>query len=144
MPRARVRDLLSRARVFWHATGLGEDDEHPELAEHFGIATVEAMAAGCVPVVIDRGGQSEIVTDGVNGFLWSTLDEMKRCTRRLIDDPPLWARLSAAARVRARDFARSRFVERMSRVCGLDVPAEHTAPARGLAAAPVVSHSGRP
>ena len=142
--RARVRDLLSRARVFWHATGLGEDDEHPELAEHFGIATVEAMAAGCVPVVIDRGGQSEIVTDGVDGFLWSTLDEMKRCTRRLIDDPALWARLSAAARVRARDFARSRFVERMSRACGIDVPTEHTAPAQGLAPAPVVGHSGQP
>src|SRR5262249_22287824 len=42
---ANVRELFERARIFWHATGLNEDTvARPELAEHFGIATVEAMA----------------------------------------------------------------------------------------------------
>jgi glycosyltransferase involved in cell wall biosynthesis len=123
VPRARVRDLLSRGRIFWHATGLGEDeDTRPELAEHFGIATVEAMAAGCVPVVINRGGQSEIVTHGRNGFLWNTLDEMKAYTCQLAEDPALWAQLSDAARRRASDFTRTRFLERMSAASGLDAP----------------------
>jgi glycosyltransferase involved in cell wall biosynthesis len=130
VPRARVRDLLARGRVFWHATGLGEDEHaRPELAEHFGIATVEAMAAGCVPVVINRGGQSEIVSHGRNGFLWNTLDEMKAYTRQLVEDPALWAQLSDAARRRAADFTRARFLERMSAAAGLEAPAAADAPA---------------
>src|SRR3989344_9274244 len=54
----RLRKLYSIASIYWHATGFGEDEEkNPERMEHFGIATVEASAAGCVPVVINKGGQ---------------------------------------------------------------------------------------
>lgn len=116
--RARVKDLLGRGRIFWHATGLGEDsDQHPELSEHFGIATVEAMAAGCVPVVINRGGQSDIVRHGETGFLWNTLDELKRYTLQLARDPDLWEQMSAAARARAATFSRPHFMKRMTEVC---------------------------
>jgi glycosyltransferase involved in cell wall biosynthesis len=122
--RGRVRALLERGRVFWHATGLGEDARvHPELAEHFGIATVEAMAAGCVPVVFDGGGQREIVTHGENGYLWNTPDELKAYTRRLTADVALWARLSEAAQRRARDFSRERFLTQMSDLSGVELPA---------------------
>ncbi len=63
--RQELKDVYESAKVFWHATGLGEDpDAYPERQEHFGISTVEAMAAGCVPVVINRGGQREIVEHG--------------------------------------------------------------------------------
>lgn len=118
VPRARVKDLFGRAKIFWHATGLGEDpDAHPELAEHFGIATVEAMAAGCVPVVINRGGQADIVQHGKTGYLWNTLEELKHYTELVARDDALWARLSAAARERAAQFSRTRFVERMTRAC---------------------------
>ena len=116
--RARVKDLFARASIFWHATGLDEDpDAHPELSEHFGIATVEAMAAGCVPVVINRGAQPDLVRHGENGFVWSTLDELKHYTRLLANDAGLWARLSAAARRRAQDFTSGRFIETMTRRC---------------------------
>src|SRR5258708_40256462 len=57
-------DLYNRAKIYWHASGYGEDIEmYPELAEHFGMSTVEAMGAGVVPVVINSGGQREIVTN---------------------------------------------------------------------------------
>jgi len=116
--KARVKDLLGRGRIFWHATGFGEDpDRHPELSEHFGIATVEAMGAGCVPVVINRGGQSDIVRHGETGFLWNTLDELKRYTLELARNPGLWERMSAAARARAATFSRPRFVKRMTELC---------------------------
>jgi glycosyltransferase involved in cell wall biosynthesis len=116
--RTKVKDLCARASIFWHATGLGEDpDAHPELAEHFGIATVEAMAAGCVPVVINRGGQADIVRHGETGFLWNTLDELKEYTVKLASDRDLWLRLSRAARERAATFSRVRFVERMTASC---------------------------
>ncbi len=77
----KLLELFSNAFIFWHASGLGEDEKrNPEKFEHFGITTVEAMAAGCIPVVIDNGGQSEIIEDGFNGFLFNTLEELKAKT----------------------------------------------------------------
>jgi glycosyltransferase involved in cell wall biosynthesis len=122
--RKHLAELLGSARIFWHATGLDEDtDRHPELAEHFGICTVEAMAAGAVPVVINKGGQPEIVEHGVNGFVWNTAEEMARYTTLLAEDQALWATMSAAARARAQMFSRDRFVRDMSHVCGVRVEA---------------------
>jgi glycosyltransferase involved in cell wall biosynthesis len=121
LDRGSVHALFERARIFWHATGLLDDtDAHPELAEHFGIATVEAMASGCVPVVIDKGGQREIVEHGRTGFLWTTVDELKAYTLRLIGDDALRTRMAAAARQRARQFGRERFVDGLSRACHVD------------------------
>lgn len=118
LERGRIKQLYGQARVFWHATGLGEDPAaHPELAEHFGIATVEAMAAGCVPVVINRGGQANIVQHEENGFLWNTIDEMLHFTERLAGDPALWTRMSRAARTRAMQFSRAQFISRMTDAC---------------------------
>jgi glycosyltransferase involved in cell wall biosynthesis len=123
LPRAAVRALLTRARIFWHGAGLDADlESHPERAEHFGIATVEAMAAGCVPVVFDAGGQPEIVEHGVSGFLWKHRDELRSYTRLLAADEALWARMSAAAQAAAQKFSRQRFVREMSELAGLPVP----------------------
>lgn len=49
--RQRIDDELARASHFVHSNPL----------EGFGIAVVEAVAAGCVPVVPDTGGVREIV-----------------------------------------------------------------------------------
>ena len=97
----RLRDLYRRASIYWHATGYGfSPDEYPEMQEHFGLTTIEAMSAGAVPVVIKSGGQCEIVTHGVNGLLWHELDELDRETRRLIHDPELRESMSVQARAR--------------------------------------------
>ncbi len=120
LPRERVRELLGRARIFWHATGLGDDtDTHPELAEHFGMSTVEAMAAGCVPIVINKGGQPEIVEHGRSGFVWNTIDELKNYTQLLVSDERLRTQMASAARDRARQFGRERFLDQMSALCGV-------------------------
>lgn len=110
-PRERLRAELGRSRVFWHAMGL--DAAAPHLEEHFGIATVEAMAAGCVPVVPARGGQPEIVTDGETGFLCREFGEYALRTAELAADPLRAARMAAAARDAASAFARPVFVARM-------------------------------
>ncbi|MBA3257467.1 MAG: glycosyltransferase family 4 protein [Pyrinomonadaceae bacterium] len=110
--RDRLKSLYERASIFWHAAGYGDDDDaQPVYAEHFGISTVEAMAAGCVPVVINKGGQREIVLHGVNGFLWDTLKELKEYSGALINDAQLRVRMSAAARESASRFSRKAFVE---------------------------------
>ena len=109
--RNELTNLYERASIFWHAAGYGEDQNvRPIFVEHFGISTVEAMAAGCVPVVINKGGQPEIVEHGVSGFLWETLDELRDHTARLIRDDELRACMSEAARARAQRFSRETFV----------------------------------
>lgn len=119
--RAALRAIYSRASIFWHATGFDDQtDTRPELAEHFGMSTAEAMAAGCVPVVVNKGGQTEIVQHGETGFLWNTLDELRHYTRLLIEDDGLRRKMSCAARERAQRFSRARFVQEMSRHAGLD------------------------
>lgn len=80
-----LKDLFSKAMIFWHASGLNEDEnKNPAKFEHFGITTVEAMASGCVPVVIDKGGQKEIVQEAVNGFKFENIDEIKIKTLNVI------------------------------------------------------------
>lgn len=111
-PRSLVERLLSAASIFWSATGYGEGDQRPWAAEHFGMTTVEAMAAGCVPVVIDKAGQKEIISPGVDGFRWSTPSELIRLTAQVADDEPLRARLSEAAMVRSADFSDDAFAAR--------------------------------
>jgi glycosyltransferase involved in cell wall biosynthesis len=112
--RARLKALMARSKIFWHAAGFDIDEARaPHLCEHFGCVTVEAMAAGAVPVVIGRGGQKEIVRHGIDGFLCETLEEMATSTQRLIDDPALWSSMSASARLRAAEFSEERSVQRL-------------------------------
>lgn len=105
-------DSYNKAKIYWHASGYGEDlDVYPEYAEHFGISTVEAMGAGAVPVVIDAGGQREIVQNGKNGYLWNSLDELMENTNKLIDNKDLWQKLSGRAKEKAKDYSHERFCE---------------------------------
>jgi glycosyltransferase involved in cell wall biosynthesis len=115
-PLSELHDAYRRARIFWHAMGYGVDDSHPENCEHFGMTTVEAMSAGCVPVVVDRGGQAEIVEHGISGFRWKTPGELLDYTRRLLGDDELWKRMSLAAQERAKSFSREQFERRLTTV----------------------------
>lgn len=113
-------DYYSKAKVYWHASGFGEDlDNHPEYAEHFGISTVEAMGAGAVPIVIDAGGQKEIVKEGENGYLWSTQDEFIKKTVRVAKDDALLKKLSENAKKTAKIFAGDRFCNELYKILDL-------------------------
>lgn len=113
-PLTELQKLLGQASIYWHATGLDEDiDSNPIVFEHFGITTVEAMSAGCVPIVIDAGGQKEIVTAGA-GFTWSDRKEWKELTSRVVEDESLRAQLSLGAQKRSQHFSRSAFEKRFA------------------------------
>jgi glycosyltransferase involved in cell wall biosynthesis len=120
--RADLESSLGSARIYWHAMGYGKDETvDPFAMEHFGIATVEAMAWGCVPVVINRGGQPEIVRHGVDGFVWNTLGELEQYTRLLMSDDELWAKMSESSRCRAQIFGKQRFVREVASCCGISL-----------------------
>jgi glycosyltransferase involved in cell wall biosynthesis len=59
----------------------------PSRTETLGLVLLEAMAAGCPVVAANSGGIPDIVTDGVNGYLFDPKDEMGAitATQRLIE-----------------------------------------------------------
>lgn len=62
VPKVEVMEVLSTSRIYWHATGYGESEtSNPMAFEHFGIAPVEAIESGCVPVLFNKGGLREIL-----------------------------------------------------------------------------------
>ena len=59
LPHRRVMDLMRGADVL----------VLPSLAEAFGLVVTEALAAGVPVIVTPNTGSSEVVTDGVNGYI---------------------------------------------------------------------------
>ncbi|HUV71863.1 MAG TPA: glycosyltransferase family 4 protein [Clostridia bacterium] len=116
-PLERLLKLYGKAKIYWGAAGFGIDEEkEPEKVEHFGISTVEAMAAGCVVVVQAKGGQKEIVENRKNGFLWKTEKEIISLTSRLLKETKLMQQISQSAMLRSKTFTKKRFGEEICRL----------------------------
>lgn len=113
LSRAAIKDQFAQAKLFVHAAGFGQPLDNPESEEHFGIVTVEAMAAGAVPLVVNRGGQPEVVEHGVSGFVWDTIDELQHYLVALAADDARREEMAAAARQRAQKFSREKFLNHM-------------------------------
>jgi glycosyltransferase involved in cell wall biosynthesis len=47
----------------------------PSRTETLGLVLLEAMAAGCPVIAANAGGIPDIVTDGMNGYLFDPTDE---------------------------------------------------------------------
>lgn len=104
-PLRKVSQLLGSAKVYLHCA----------LNEHFGITIVEAMAAGCVPVVHDSGGPKEIVAEDV-GYRWNSIDEAASQVSTAIQDDALRREMSKAAALRAEQFGPEPFESGMGKV----------------------------
>lgn len=114
IPYSDLVKLYGESSIYWHAAGFEEED--PSKMEHFGITTVEAMAAGCVPVVINKGGQPEIIENGFSGYLWDTVTEWKELTLELIKNQKLYTKLQTGALSRSSLFSTSVFAEKIRKL----------------------------
>ncbi len=113
----QIRELLGKAKIFWSATGYGVNIKlFPEKAEHFGITTVEAMAAGCVPIVTDSGGHLETVRPGENGYLWHTIEQLNSQTLSLINDENLYNQLQKTAIADSQKYSIEKFNDNLSKI----------------------------
>jgi len=101
IPFEKLKELYSKSMIYWHMTGISMPDQ-VGAQEHFGMTTVEAMASGCVPVVLNTGGQPEIVVNGDSGFLVKDCEELKEKTFQLIRNKQLYETLQIAAIHRAK------------------------------------------
>ncbi len=107
-------ELYGVASIYWHAKGYGSDD--PKDFEHFAVTTVEAMAAGCVLVVINKGGQKEILEEGKSGFLWYDLDQFKNKTMDLINDQKMMTAMGKNAVIRSKLFSKEIFENKIKQL----------------------------
>lgn len=109
-----LKKLYAKAKIFWHAAGYGiEESKEPEKVEHFGMTTVEAMSAGVIPVVIDKGGQREIITPDT-GILCNSIEDMVTKTLSVISSPERSKALSQNCINRSDFFSQSRFIDQVT------------------------------
>jgi glycosyltransferase involved in cell wall biosynthesis len=94
--------LLGQAAAHRVVTYMQAADAYvqPSRLEGLSNATMEAMAVGLPVVTTSAGGQSELVRDGVNGWLVPTADPaaLRRAMDELARRPELAAALGAEAR----------------------------------------------
>ena len=105
-PFSELLILLSVAKVFLRTLHN----------EPFGISIVEAMAAGCVPVVPRDGGPWLDILEqhqGKYGFSYATLGEAADHIQTLLENEQLRTEISKRAQKRAMNFESSLFEERI-------------------------------
>ena len=105
LPREEVVGILCRAKYY----------VHPPFREHFGIAVVEAMAAGLVPFVYyDSGSCTDIVSRVDSRLCYKDITGVPRMIR-WIEDKGLWQELSMTAKKVADEFSVERFYDQVKR-----------------------------
>ena len=109
-----IRQHYCNAAIFWHACGL--DETLPELVEHFGMTTVEAMQNYCVPVVIDGGGQKEIVQHEYSGYRFSDLEELEEYSLILMADDAQRTVMAERAFERSHLFSKKVFADKFEKL----------------------------
>lgn len=110
----KLKATYETAKIYWHAAGFGVDSQlHPENTEHFGMAPVEAMSAGLVPVLVNQGGLGETIEQNISGYLWHTPEELVAKTQILISSPQLLSEMSRAAVSTSGKFSKSNFSQQL-------------------------------
>ena len=74
VPDDRKRELFSRARAFVFPI---------QWDEPFGLVMIEAMACGTPVIATPYGAVPEVVTDGVNGFIATSVDDMVQAVKKI-------------------------------------------------------------
>ena len=77
---------------------------------------IEAMAASCAPIVVNREGPKDRVVHGVSGFCADTDEDFYQYAKLLVTNSELRIKISAAARERAQTFKAQHWIEKISHI----------------------------
>ena len=114
LDRKKLLKWYGKASIYWHAAGFGVDPKkNPEKVEHFGIATAEAMMAGCVPIVHGKGGQIEVTGEKLKDWWWMNQDECVEKTLKAITRKKLRKTYQELAQKQAKIFSRDIFEKKL-------------------------------
>jgi len=91
---------------------------HPSKKESMSNAILEEMAAGLPVIAFDIGGNSELITHGVNGFLITpfNLEDMAMCIEKLTRDDTLRFEFGSESRKLAESFSAHKSLEKYAEV----------------------------
>jgi glycosyltransferase involved in cell wall biosynthesis len=67
-------------------------------------------------VVVNLGGQREIVKEGINGFLWNTEEELEGKTASVIANLQSLKKISSQAVASVSRFSKEKFEEEINRI----------------------------
>ncbi len=110
LSRKELVDFYKKASIYWHTAGFEVDENlEPEKVEHFGISTLEAMSARAVPIVINKGGQKEILGRELAQCLWDDEDDCLAKTLELIKNEMKRTELAEIAHQKSLLFSREKF-----------------------------------
>ncbi|MEK7168643.1 MAG: glycosyltransferase [Patescibacteria group bacterium] len=112
-----LKDIFGKSKIFWSGAGFNEDEKkNPEKVEHFGITLVEAMSAGCVPVVYNAGGPKEIIDNGKNGYLWQNGKELINITKKIVSESGALKKLSNEAIKSSKKYGYEEFKKQIKEI----------------------------
>lgn len=104
IPRNEQLRIYSKAKVFMHTM----------VGEHFGIAVVEGMAAGLVPVVHESGGPwFDIIDQGKYGLGYKDVNTAVRAIEYALDN---YEHLKEKAIKRAMEFNKENFLKKFKEI----------------------------
>ena len=118
-PRIKHRTEAIRAVGLESVFGNMEVLVHPSLSDGFGLAVAEAMACGIPAIVTSTTGASDLIEDGVSGFIVPPADAgaIRDRLRFFLDNPGSLSRMGAAARAAVSqltlDQSRAAFLPRL-------------------------------
>jgi glycosyltransferase involved in cell wall biosynthesis len=114
-------EALRNAAIVWQLTGIGLDPtSEPEKFEHFGIALVEGMSFGAIPIVLGQAGPAEIVRHTIDGFHITTIETLVQRTKAVMGlSEQARVVMAGAAQSRATHFGSQQFSERLHTLVNL-------------------------
>lgn len=111
-PNVTILPPTDKPAQYYQQASLVLNLSRPDMwIETFGLTLLEAMAFGVPVIAPPVGGPTELVSEGVDGFLIDSRDHAALATavERLADDAALCRRMSGAARAAAGRFGPDQF-----------------------------------
>lgn len=109
-----MKKLYAESTFYWHACGFQINvNLYPALTEHYGIAVVDGMAAGCICIVHNSGGPAELLRNFKYKLVWDSIHELVLITQELVLNRELSFRISEMLKSQSLKYSQNEFNKRL-------------------------------